>query len=75
MRLSIFLSGISIRILTQKKVWFTGVNQVVVDDTLVYFDGSASSDNVGIASYVWTFIDGEAPVSYTHLTLPTTPYV
>ena len=36
-----------------------GVDQVVVDDTLVYFDGSASSDNVGIASYVWTFIDGE----------------
>jgi len=37
-----------------------GVDQVVVDDTLVYFDGSASSDNAGIASYVWTFIDGEA---------------
>jgi len=37
-----------------------GVDQVVVEGTLVYFDGSASSDNVGIASYVWTLIDGEA---------------
>jgi PKD repeat protein len=37
-----------------------GIDQVVEEDTLVYFDGSGSSDNVGIASYVWTFIDGEA---------------
>jgi len=37
-----------------------GIDQVVEEDTLVNFDGSASSDNVGIASYVWTFIDGEA---------------
>ncbi len=35
-----------------------GPDQVVDEDTLVNFDGSASSDNVGIISYVWTFTDG-----------------
>jgi len=34
-----------------------GPDQVVDEDTLVNFDGSASSDNVGIISFVWTFID------------------
>jgi len=35
-----------------------GPDQIVDEDTLVNFDGSASTDNVAIISYVWTFIDG-----------------
>jgi len=34
-----------------------GQDQTVYVDTLVTFDGSGSSDNVGIASYIWSFID------------------
>jgi len=34
-----------------------GPNQSVVQGTLVTFDGSGSTDNVGIVSYVWTFTD------------------
>lgn len=35
-----------------------GPNQVVNQNTLVYFDGSGSTDNRGITSYTWTFVDG-----------------
>jgi len=35
-----------------------GPDQTVDEDTLVTFDGSASTDNVGIANYTWTFDDG-----------------
>lgn len=35
-----------------------GPDQTVYEDTLVTFDGSGSSDNVGIVSYMWTFVDG-----------------
>ena len=35
-----------------------GSDQTVDEGTLVTFDGSASTDNVGIANYVWTFTDG-----------------
>jgi hypothetical protein len=35
-----------------------GPDLVVNEDTPVTFDGSASADNVGIASYTWTFMDG-----------------
>ncbi len=37
-----------------------GSNQTVNEDILVMLDGSASSDNVAITSYTWTFIDGTA---------------
>ncbi len=36
-----------------------GLDQNVEEDTLVYLDGSASFDNVGVVSYLWSFIDGE----------------
>jgi len=41
-----------------------GPDQNIEEDTLVYFDGSGSFDNVGIESYLWTFNDGE-PKSLT----------
>ena len=34
-----------------------GPDQIVEEDKWVVFDGSSSSDNVGIISYVWTFTD------------------
>jgi len=34
-----------------------GPDQTVNEDTLVTFDASASSDNLGIANYIWTFTD------------------
>ncbi len=34
-----------------------GSDQIVDEDTLITFDGSNSSDNVGITNYTWTFID------------------
>jgi PKD repeat protein len=34
-----------------------GPDQIVFEDTFVTFDGSDSSDNIGIISYVWTFTD------------------
>jgi len=34
-----------------------GPDQTVNEDTQVTFDGSASTDNVGIKTYTWTFVD------------------
>lgn len=34
-----------------------GVDQTVDEDTSVSFDGSGSSDNLGIATFTWTFTD------------------
>ena len=34
-----------------------GPDQAVDEDTVVTFDGSASTDNVGISNYTWTFTD------------------
>ena len=35
-----------------------GANQTVDEGTIVTFDGSGSSDNIGIVNYTWTFTDG-----------------
>src|SRR5438445_13324019 len=35
-----------------------GPDLVVNEDTNASFDGSRSTDNVGIASYTWSFMDG-----------------
>ena len=35
-----------------------GPDQTVDEDTLVTFNGSGSTDNIGIVSYTWTFTDG-----------------
>jgi parallel beta-helix repeat protein len=40
-----------------KPVASAGLDQTVNNDTRVTFDGSGSTDNVGIANYVWTFTD------------------
>jgi PKD repeat protein len=39
-----------------------GPDQIVDEDTMVQFDGSGSSDNVGVVNWTWTFSDG-GPVS------------
>src|SRR3990172_3398950 len=41
-----------------------GPDQNVDEDTLVTFDGSASTDNVGIANYTWAFVDGSPRTLY-----------
>ena len=35
-----------------------GQDQTIQEDTTLAFSGSASSDNIGIVSYTWTFTDG-----------------
>jgi PKD repeat protein len=52
-----------------------GFDQTVPAGQTVHFDGSSSTDNVGIANYTWTFNDGVTPVTlwgrnptYTFLT-------
>jgi len=43
---------------SEKPVSNAGSDQTVNEDALVSFDGSASTDNVGIVSYDWSFGDG-----------------
>jgi PKD repeat protein len=45
-----------------------GSNQTVAEDTSVSFDGSSSTDNVGVTGYTWVFGDGTTAtgVSPTH---------
>ncbi|MDD4307947.1 MAG: PKD domain-containing protein [Thermoplasmata archaeon] len=40
-----------------------GNNQTVNEGTTVTFDGSVSSDNVGVVNYTWTFYDGAANIT------------
>lgn len=45
-----------------------GPDQTVDEDTPVTFDGSGSTDDVGIVNYTWTFVNpappGSAPTVY-----------
>jgi hypothetical protein len=41
-----------------------GPDRTVDEGTLVTFNGSGSSDNVGIVNYTWTFTDGSAVTLY-----------
>jgi len=41
-----------------------GPNQIVSEDVAVTFDGSASSDNVGVVNYTWMFNDGGPQTLY-----------
>jgi hypothetical protein len=40
---------------TEKPVAHAGVDQTVEEGTLVTFDGTLSTDNVGISNYTWSF--------------------
>ena len=42
---------------TTPPVAHSGPDQTVDEDTSVTFDGSGSSDNIGITSYTWNFMD------------------
>ncbi|MFY9606829.1 MAG: PKD domain-containing protein, partial [Thermoplasmata archaeon] len=39
-----------------------GLDQTVVENTAATFDGSGSSDNVGIVNYTWNFMDNGVPI-------------
>ena len=43
---------------TQAPMAHAGLDQAVIVGTTVTFDGSTSTDNVGIVDYTWTFTDG-----------------
>jgi hypothetical protein len=40
-------------------VAYAGLDQTVIEGTTVTFDGSVSTDNIGIVDYSWTFTDVE----------------
>ena len=42
-----------------------GLDQTVDMGAVVTFDGSGSTDNIGVMNYTWTFIDGAAQTLYT----------
>jgi len=49
---------------TERPVADAGPDQIVTAGTLVTFDGSGSTDNIGIDNYTWTFNDGGARTMY-----------
>jgi len=49
---------------TEPPVADAGPDQGVTAGTLVTFDGSGSTDNVGITNYTWTFDDGGTRILY-----------
>jgi hypothetical protein len=49
---------------TQAPMAHAGLDQAVIEGTTVTFDGSTSTDNVGIVDYTWTFIDGSLQTLY-----------
>jgi len=49
---------------TEPPVAVAGSDQVVTAGTVVTFDGSASTDNVGVTNYTWTFDDGGTRILY-----------
>ena len=42
-----------------KPVAEAGPDQQIDEDNVIAFDGSGSSDNVGIVNWTWTFLDGD----------------
>lgn len=40
-----------------------GLNQTVAEGTIVIFNGSGSTDNIGVVNYTWTFNDGSQDVT------------
>ncbi len=49
---------------TTKPVADAGPDQTVFQGDTVYFDGSGSSDNIGVVNYTWTFDDGGIQTLY-----------
>lgn len=56
-----------------KPVANAGSSQTIIEDITITLDGSASSDNVGVTNYTWTFTDvtvktlfGEKPICTFH---------
>lgn len=50
---------------TENPIADAGSNQTVDEDTAVQFDGTGSSDNVGVTSYEWDFDDGSTGTGAT----------
>jgi len=51
-------SQVSVTVDNAPPVAAAGADRSVSPGTVITFDGSASTDNVGVASYTWTFNDG-----------------
>jgi hypothetical protein len=49
---------------TQAPMARGGLDRAVIESTTVTFDGSASTDNIGIVNYTWTLTDGTLQTLY-----------